>query len=77
MAESRQVSNQIKLDDEDSAILNKKGWFLVTYFQSREGGKGSNAYNLALEKSQSIGPQTGIRTREKGNYTVFEVWEKW
>lgn len=66
-----------KLDGEDSAILNKRGWFLVTYFQTRSGDEGSNAYNLALEKAKSIERQTGIRTRQKDNYTMFEIWEKW
>ncbi len=66
-----------KLDGEDSAILNKRGWFLVTYFQTRNGDTGSNAYNLALEKAKSIERQTGIRTHQKGNYTMFEIWEKW
>jgi len=66
-----------KLDGEDSAILNKRGWFLVTYYQSRNGDTKSNAYNLALEKANSIDRPTGIRTKIKGNHTLFEIWEKW
>jgi len=66
-----------KLDGQESAILNKRGWFLVTYFQTRDGDTKSNSYNLALEKARSINRQTGIRTRKKDNYTMFEVWEKW
>lgn len=69
--------NLEKLDGEDSAILNKRGWFLVTYYQSRNGDTSSNAYNLALEKANSINRQTGIRTRNKGTHTLFEIWEKW
>lgn len=65
------------LDNEDSAILNKRGWFLVTYFQTREGDTSSNAYNLAVEKANSIDRQSGIRTHKKGNHTLFEIWEKW
>ena len=65
------------LDGEDSAILNKRGWFLVTYFQSRDGDTNSNSYNLAVEKANSIDRPTGIRTRKKGKHTLFEIWEKW
>ena len=66
-----------KLDGEDSAILNKRGWFLVTYYQSRKGDENSKAYNHAIEKSTSIKRQTGIRTVEKQDHIVFEVWENW
>ena len=34
------------LQGEDSAILNKKGWFLLTYYQTKREPVGSNAYNL-------------------------------
>jgi len=72
------MSDELKeLDGEDSAILNKRGWFLVTYFQTRDGDTSSNAYDLAVEKAKSIDRQTGIRTRKKGNHTLFEIWEKW
>ncbi|MFK7815953.1 MAG: hypothetical protein AB8B92_06415 [Gammaproteobacteria bacterium] len=66
-----------KLDGEDSAILNKRGWFLVTYFQTRDGDENSNAFNLAIDKANAIDRQTGIRTRKKDVHTIFEVWEKW
>lgn len=65
------------LDGQDSAILNKSGWFLVTYFQSRDGDENSKAFDLAIEKAHSINRQTGIRTRKKEAHTLFEVWEKW
>ena len=67
----------VKLDGEDSVILNKQGWFLVTYYQSRKGSDGSNAYNRAVEKAESIDRKTGIRKVEKEDYTVFEIWEFW
>ncbi len=66
-----------KLDGEDSAILNKRGWFLVTYYQSRDGDKHSKSFDLAVEKANSINRQTGIRTRKNEAHTIFEVWEKW
>ncbi len=67
----------VSLNGEDSALLNKRGWFLVTYFQSREGDVSSKAYDLAVEKANSIDRQTGIRTLKKGKHTLFEIWEKW
>lgn len=66
-----------KLDGEDSAILNKRGWYLVTYYQSRKGDESSKAYDHAVEKAASIERQTGIRTVEKKEHTVFEIWEYW
>lgn len=66
-----------KLDGEDSAILNKRGWFMVTYFQTRHGDTKSNAHDLAVAKAKAIDRQTGIRIRKKENHTLFEVWEKW
>ena len=66
-----------KLDDEDTAILTRQGWNFVTSYKSRESGTGSTAYNSAIEKANSIERQTGIRTQADGDYTVFEVWEKW
>ncbi len=66
-----------KLDGQDTGILNKKGWHLITHYKSKEGGTGSNAHNNAVEKATSIKRPTGIRKREDGEYTVFEVWEFW
>ena len=65
------------LQGEESAILNKKGWFLLTYYQTKREPVGSNAYNLALKKAASVKRQAGLRILKKGEYTVFEVWEHW
>ena len=65
------------LDGNDSAVLNKRGWFLVTYYQSRKGDESSKAYDYALDKASSIKRQTGIRTVQKQEHTIFEVWELW
>ncbi len=65
------------LKERDSAILNRQGWFLVTYYQSREGSDSARAYNLALQKAKSIKRETGLRRYRKGEYTIFEVWEHW
>ncbi len=43
-----------KLDGEDSAILNKRGWFLVTYYQTRDGDENSNAFNLCNDSSSGF-----------------------
>ncbi len=65
------------LNEMDSAILNKKGWFMVTYYQSKNDTEGSRAYDLAISKAMSIKRQTGIRCVKKSEYTVYEVWEHW
>lgn len=65
------------LDGKDSAILNRQGWFLLTYYQARKGNTSSSAYDRAIDKAKSNPRQTGIRTIEKEDYTVFEVWEYW
>lgn len=67
----------INLDGQDTDILNKKGWFLATYYQSREGGDGSNAYNRAIQKANTLARETGLRSYVKDNYTYWEVWEHW
>ena len=64
----------INLDGEDAGILNKKGWYLVTYYKSSES---SRAYNLAVEKAYSIERQVGLRTYNKDGDIYWEVWEKW
>ncbi len=65
------------LDGEDSAILNMRGWFLVTYFQCRKDVKACESRNRAIEKAKSINRPTGIRVVEKQNHVIFEVWENW
>ncbi len=65
------------LDLEDIDKLNNKGWFLVTYFQCRKDSKACGSRDRAIEKANSIDREVGIRTVEKENYVVFEVWEKW
>ncbi len=65
------------IEQGNSAILNKKGWVFVTYYQSKNGADGSRAYKLALGKANSIDREAGIRCFKKNEYTVFEVWERW
>ena len=67
----------INLDLEDIDKLNNKGWFLVTYFQCRKDSQACGSRDCAIEKANSIDREVGIRTVEKENYVVFEVWEKW
>lgn len=64
------------LDGEDSALLNKKGWFLVTFYQCRKDDA-CISLDLAHTKANSIPRPTGIRTIEKDRYIVFEVWDYW
>ncbi|MGI9228171.1 MAG: hypothetical protein ACR2PU_05210 [Gammaproteobacteria bacterium] len=71
MADEKHVTN---LDGEDTGILNKKGWYLVTYYKSSES---SRAYNLAVEKAHSIERQVGLRTYNQDGDIYWEVWEKW
>jgi len=61
------------LDGEDSQFLNKRGWFLVTYFQCRKDDQACESRDRAITKAKSIDRKTGIRTVEKENYVVFEV----
>lgn len=65
------------LDENDSAMLTKKGWHLVDLYRSRDGGEGSTAHNKALEKAQALKRKVGMRTVVKEGVTYFEVWEHW
>jgi|GEM_PF-2358042 len=66
------------LDGNDSAILNRKGWFLVTYYQCRKNATACDSKNKAIEKAKSITDRkSGIRTVEKEEHIVFEVWDYW
>ena len=69
--------NHEDLDGEDSTILNKRGWFLVTYFQCRKDNEACTSRDKAIAKANSIDRKTGIRTVEKEDYVVFEVWDYW
>lgn len=71
------TDEQEDLDTLDSAILNKRGWFLVTYFQCRKDKSACHSRDRAVEKAKSIDRKTGIRTVEKKDNIYFEVWEKW
>ena len=65
------------LDGMDTGILNRKGWHFVTYFQSRQGGEGSSAYNKACERAKAHQRPAGIRTIVKDGITYWEIWEHW
>ncbi len=67
----------IEFDNEDSKILNKKGWFFVTHYRSRDSGQSTNAYNNAVKKALLINRKTGLRSYEKDGFTYWEVWELW
>jgi hypothetical protein len=71
---SEEIEN---LNELDTAILNKQGWHFIVSYKSKQGSKGSNAHNHALEKAASIKRPTGIRMVEKNELTEFEVWEFW
>ncbi len=66
-----------ELDGEQSSILNKRGWFLVTYFQCRKDSQACESRDRAIAKANSIDRKTGIRIVEKEEYVVFEVWDYW
>lgn len=65
------------LDDLDTGILEKRGWYFVTYYQSRQEGEGSSAYNKAMDKALSHERQAGIRNKVKDGITYWEIWEHW
>ena len=65
------------LDENDTAMLNKKGWHLVDLYRSREGGDGSTAYNKAVEKALKVKRKVGMRRVVKEGITYYEVWEHW
>ncbi len=65
------------LDGLDTAILNNKGWHLVTQFRVRAGTDGSKAYNHAIDKVQNHNRHAGVRTITKDGVTYHEVWDLW
>jgi len=71
------LNNVEKLDELDTGLLEKKGWHFVTYYQSREGGDGSSAYNKAMEKALKHERKIGIRSVVKNEVTYYELWEHW
>ena len=66
-----------ELDGEQSSILNKRGWFLVTYFQCRKDSQACESRDRAIAKANKIDRKTGIRIVEKEEHVVFEVWDYW
>ena len=67
----------IALDGQESAILNKQGWFLLTYYQTKDEPIDSRAHSMAMQKAACIERKAGLRIYKKDEYTVFEVWEHW
>ena len=65
------------LDENDTGMLNKKGWHLIDLYRSREGGDGSTAHNKAVEKAMTLEREVGIRRVVKEGVTYYEVWEHW
>ena len=65
------------LDENDTAILNRRGWHLVDLYRSRDGGDGSTAHNKAMEKALASKRNVGIRRVVKSGITYYEVWEHW
>ena len=65
------------LSEQDTNILQRKGWFLKTFYQSRKGGSGSTVYNNAMEKALKSECEVGLRSYVNDNYTYWEVWEHW
>jgi len=65
------------LDGLDTAILNRKGWHLVTHFRVSKDTDESNAYNYAVEKVKNHNRPAGIRTIIKDGVTYHEVWDFW
>ena len=63
--------------ENDSVALNKKGWFLLTYYQTKNNPLESRAHELAKQKVAKSTHNAAIRICKKGEYTVFEVWEHW
>ena len=63
------------LNDQETEYLQRRGWFLVTCFQSSEGGQGSTAYNKAMDKALSLKREVGLRSYVKDNFTYWEVWQ--
>ena len=65
------------LDENDTAILNRRGWHMIDLYRSRDGGDGSTAHNKAVEKALSSKRNVGIRRVVKEGITYYEVWEHW
>ena len=65
------------LDGDSAESLNERGWFLLTYFQCRKDSSACASQGRAISKAESSKRTAGIRTLEKEDYIVFEVWEKW
>ena len=70
-------NNDIETLSDESAILNKRGWFLVTYYQCRKDESACGSRDRAIAKAESINRKTALRILEKENHVKFEVWEYW
>lgn len=70
-------NNSLEMLDDESAILNKRGWFLVTYYQCRKDKLACASRDRAIAKAESISRKTALRVVEKEEHVKFEVWEYW
>ena len=69
--------DSLEILDDESAILNKRGWFLVTYYQCRKDESACGSRDRATSKCESIDRKTALRIIESEEHIKFEVWEYW
>lgn len=65
------------LNGQETGVLNRKGWHLVTHFRVSESADESKAYDYAVEKVKNHNRPAGIRTIVKDGVTYHEVWDFW
>lgn len=69
--------DSLEILDDESAILNKRGWFLVTYYQCSKARSACESRDRAIEKAKLINRKTALRIVEEAEHVKFEVWEFW
>lgn len=74
-----EVTTEIESLDghQDTTILHRQGWYMVTHFRVREGTDGSAAYNHAVDRVQKHNRHAAIRTVIKSGVTYYEIWDYW
>ncbi|MGH1537945.1 MAG: hypothetical protein ACRBDX_07845 [Gammaproteobacteria bacterium] len=69
-------SKSIEELEDDPKILEREGWYLVTFYQSHHGEDCLIAHQKAIETASQRAQQVGIRSFTYNTVTYYEVWSR-
>ncbi len=69
-------SKNIEELEGDPKVLEREGWYLVTFYQSHHSEDCVMAHQKAIETASQRAQQVGIRSFTYNTVTYYEVWSR-